>query len=181
MSKMPLSSEPRDDELDGEETELCLINTKTKLPVVVIDDAGGDSVKVIATDGRILLLERALFDDDSIELLMNRLNQKQQEKLSSIRRKIEADALATVRAVEDEVAYEATRLTFLAKIIEPLKAGERFTVICRDGHFTMTKDQFYSTFANVANSDSYQLNGTYNYHTTPSKAFFYCTSRRGGA
>lgn len=171
----------RSEDYDGDETELCLINKKNKdLLVVVVDDTDRDLVKVIATDGRILSLERKLFHPEPVELPVKSLNPEQQEKLRSINQQIETEALETVRKVGEIVMYETSRLTFLARIIEPLAPHESFSIICRDGHFTMTKTQFYSTFSNVANSVSYRLNGNYNYSTTPSKAYLYCKSRRRG-
>jgi hypothetical protein len=68
------------------------------------------------------------------------------------------------------VEYEATRLTFKAKQIEPLEMGQSFRVITPMGVFQMTKQDFYETFPNVVESSSYQDNGNYNYSVLPKKA-----------
>jgi hypothetical protein len=70
-------------------------------------------------------------------------------------------------------SYEASRLLFKKNIIELLDWDETFTVKIKDKNeeFILTKKQFYDTFDNVVNSDSYKLNGNYSYSKTPSKAY----------
>lgn len=65
------------------------------------------------------------------------------------------------------VRYSATRLTFKRDKIEPLQQDEAFEVATPLGLFRFTKKQFYATFANVVNSQSYKSKGNYNYRTLP--------------
>jgi hypothetical protein len=71
------------------------------------------------------------------------------------------------------------RLTFKAKIIEPLADNEVFRVECRDGNFEMTKSQFHSVFGNIVKSKSYsqsQYRYTYNYPKAPPEAYQFLIS-----
>jgi hypothetical protein len=70
-------------------------------------------------------------------------------------------------------SYEASRLLFKKNIIELLDWDQTFAVRIKDKNeeFVFTKKQFYDTFDNVVNSDSYKLNGNYSYSKTPSKAY----------
>ncbi len=66
--------------------------------------------------------------------------------------------------------YEFSRLSFLAKVIESLNAEESFRIICPEGTFQMTKNEFYSEFKNVVQSRSYREKGIYHYPKPPGKA-----------
>jgi hypothetical protein len=71
------------------------------------------------------------------------------------------------------VEYEATRLLFRAKLIEPLHSSQSFRIITPGGVFEMTKSEFYSVFSNVVASASYRENGIYHYASLPRKALAY--------
>ncbi len=66
--------------------------------------------------------------------------------------------------------YEFSRLCFKADVIEPLRLDDRFCIITNEGTFVMTKREFYETFQNVVDSQSYRLNKIYHYPKTPQKA-----------
>jgi hypothetical protein len=71
------------------------------------------------------------------------------------------------------VSYDASRLRFVSDRIEPLRDGDQFEIVTPDGTFRMTKAQFYSDFANVVASKSYQSAGYYHYPTIPERAWKY--------
>jgi hypothetical protein len=71
------------------------------------------------------------------------------------------------------------RLTFKAKIIEPLANNEVFRLECRDGNFEMTKAQFHAVFGNIVKSKSYsqsQYRYTYNCPKAPREAYQFLIS-----
>lgn len=70
-----------------------------------------------------------------------------------------------------KVTYKYTRLCFLAEMIEPLNSKESFRIICSEGIFQMTKEEFYREFQNVIQSRSYSEKGVYHYPKPPHKAF----------
>ena len=69
-----------------------------------------------------------------------------------------------------KVTYLYSRLTFHRDSIEPLKDSDRFRVETPRGAFEMSKAEFYQTFPNVVQTDSYTKNGLYNYPKVPEKA-----------
>lgn len=71
------------------------------------------------------------------------------------------------------VTYEATRLLFRAKQIEPLEPSQSFRIITPFGVFEMTKAEFHRAFPNVVASASYRENGIYHYASLPRKALAY--------
>jgi hypothetical protein len=67
--------------------------------------------------------------------------------------------------------YKHSRLCFRADVIEPLGMDGQFRIeTTRDGTFVMSKRQFYETFTNVVESESYSQNGVYHYPRLPKKA-----------
>lgn len=70
-----------------------------------------------------------------------------------------------------KVKYKYSRLTFKSDLIEPLKDNESFRVETRAGTFQMTKSDFYRVFKNVTESNSYNIDGLYNYVKVPQRAF----------
>ena len=74
------------------------------------------------------------------------------------------------RAAEPHVTYEATRLAFKARLIEPLDDDESFGIVTPVGTFQMTKRQFYDAFPRVVASASYRERGLYHFPTVPRAA-----------
>jgi len=70
-----------------------------------------------------------------------------------------------------KAVYKFYRLCFLAEEIEPLDLNESFRVICPEGIFQMTKEEFYREFSNVVKSRSYRDGGKYHYPKPPNRAF----------
>lgn len=68
------------------------------------------------------------------------------------------------------VEYYYSRLCFKADIIERLKDNEEFAVHTPVGIFKMTKAEFYETFPNIVESESYQRHGIYHMKNPPRKA-----------
>jgi hypothetical protein len=79
----------------------------------------------------------------------------------------------TPSGINTVVAYRSTRLLFRADVIEPLTQSDRFQVETQVGTFEMSKADFYSSFANVVASESYQTDGAYSYSKVPKKALQY--------
>ena len=69
-----------------------------------------------------------------------------------------------------KVAYRHTRLCFLKKKIEGLGAEDAFRIICHDGIFQMTKNEFYEVFDNIVSTRSYRDRGIYHSPRPPRKA-----------
>jgi len=74
--------------------------------------------------------------------------------------------------------YEATSLVFRKNVIDQLSERDNFTIFITSTKeaFTMSKQDFCSTFDNVASSDSYNINGVYSYSNTPKKAYRFLTT-----
>jgi len=72
--------------------------------------------------------------------------------------------------VSPAATYHAQRLAFRAEIIERLAPDDAFRVDTPEGSYQMTKAEFYDTFANVSESESYRSNAFYHYSRTPKKA-----------
>ncbi|MGO4819704.1 hypothetical protein [Flavobacterium sp. W22_SRS_FP1] len=74
--------------------------------------------------------------------------------------------------------YEAARLEFRKKVIEQLSERDKFTIFITSTNeaSTMSKQEFYDTFNNVASSDSYKIKGTYSYTKTPQKTYKYISN-----
>ena len=69
-----------------------------------------------------------------------------------------------------KVTYRHTRLCFFKEKIEGLEAEETFRVICNDGIFQMTKNEFYEVFENIVSTRSYRERGIYHSPKAPQKA-----------
>lgn len=67
-------------------------------------------------------------------------------------------------------SYRATRLLFKDEVIERLANEQSFRIETPEGTYEMTRAEFLGTFANVAQSNTYQTTGQYSYSTTPAKA-----------
>lgn len=80
------------------------------------------------------------------------------------------------------VEYNANRLLFRADVIEKLDNDDYFVINTPKGSFMMTKADFYDTFRNVVESNSYRNNGIYHYSSMPQKAlkFLSDNNRRFG-
>jgi len=59
---------------------------------------------------------------------------------------------------------------FFKEIIEGLDADESFRIICNDGIFQMTKNEFHEVFDNVIATRSYKERGHYHSPKPPRKA-----------
>lgn len=68
------------------------------------------------------------------------------------------------------VTYRYTRLCFIREKIDPLDPEDSFRIICNDGIFQMTKNEFYEVFNNVIATRSYKANGLYHSPSPPRKA-----------
>lgn len=68
------------------------------------------------------------------------------------------------------VSYKSRRLTFKRDVIDKLDKNDSFEIHVPSGTFRLTKNQFYTHFPNVAQSDSYRRLGVYWYPTVPRKA-----------
>jgi hypothetical protein len=80
---------------------------------------------------------------------------------------------ATDRVVE----YDAARLRFLKKRIEPMRPNDLLRIkVTGEGIFEMTKQQALDDFKNVIKSRSYLEAGYYHYSTTPQRALKYRVS-----
>lgn len=158
---------------DEQETVLCVANLVTGNKFIYSKDVSGDIFELIRPDGQKANLEKRLFRDDEIEVPISELHREQIEAYYELINKIE-----TTNNRAGGIEYEAARLTFIKRHIERLKSNEYFTIICRDGHFKMTKAQFYADFPNVAGSKSYRDYGSFNYPTTPHRAYKYRVDRR---
>lgn len=66
--------------------------------------------------------------------------------------------------------YRYTRLCFIREKIDPLGPEDSFRIICDDGIFQMTKNEFYEVFNNVIATRSYKANGLYHSPSPPRKA-----------
>jgi hypothetical protein len=86
---------------------------------------------------------------------------------------------STALVKDGTLTYRSSRLAFRAKFIEPLGDTEKFRIETPKGIYEMTKADFFRTFANVAASDSYRVNGVYHYSTIPAKALAYRISAAG--
>ena len=69
-----------------------------------------------------------------------------------------------------KVTYRYSRLSFHRNSIEPLKDSDRFRAETSLEAFEMSKAEFYQTFPNVVQTDSYTKKGLYNYPKVPEKA-----------
>ena len=69
-----------------------------------------------------------------------------------------------------KVTYRHTRLCFLKEKIENLEAEDAFRIICPDGVFQMTKNEFYEVFDNIVSTHSYRDRGIYHSPRPPRKA-----------
>ena len=69
-----------------------------------------------------------------------------------------------------KVTYRHTRLCFFKEIIEGLDADESFRILCNDGIFQMTKNEFHEVFDNVIATRSYKERGHYHSPKPPRKA-----------
>jgi hypothetical protein len=69
-----------------------------------------------------------------------------------------------------KVTYRHSRLCFLKKEIEDLEAEDAFRIICNDGIFQMTKNEFYEIFDNIVSTRSYRDRGIYHSPKPPRKA-----------
>lgn len=67
-------------------------------------------------------------------------------------------------------AYSASRLAFKASVIDRLEADQAFRIETPGGTFEMTRTEFETTFANVAESPTYRKTGSYSYASVPRKA-----------
>jgi hypothetical protein len=79
--------------------------------------------------------------------------------------------------------YESARLEFRKKVIEQLSERDKFTIFITSTNeaFTMSKQEFYDTFNNVASSDSYKIKGIYSYTKTPQKTYKYLSNSSEGS
>ena len=59
------------------------------------------------------------------------------------------------------IEYSYSRLCFKADVIEQLNDNDEFAVHTPFGVFQMSKAEFYETFPNNINTESYQKNGIY--------------------
>ena len=71
---------------------------------------------------------------------------------------------------ESKATIRFPRLCFKRNVIEPLAFEDTFQIVTDTGTFQMTKAEFYTDFANVVGSRSYQEAGIYHYPKLPSKA-----------
>ena len=69
-----------------------------------------------------------------------------------------------------KVTYRDHRLCFKKEYIEPLGPEDSFRIICGNGIFQMTKNEFYEVFNNVIATRSYKANGLYHSPSPPRKA-----------
>ena len=69
-----------------------------------------------------------------------------------------------------KVTYRDSRLCFKKEYIEPLNPEESFRIVCGNGIFQMTQNEFYKVFDNVVNTSSYQERGQYHSKKPPRKA-----------
>ena len=75
------------------------------------------------------------------------------------------------------VEYEAARLRFLRKRIDPMRPNDMVRIkVPGEGIFEMTKQQAFDEFSNVFRSRSYREAGYYHYSTTPQRALKYRVS-----
>lgn len=75
------------------------------------------------------------------------------------------------------VEYEAARLRFLKKRIDPMHPHDMLRIkVPGQGIFEMTKQQVLDEFENVFASRAYQEAGYYHYSTTPQRALKYRVS-----
>jgi hypothetical protein len=79
--------------------------------------------------------------------------------------------------------YQSSRLLFKKNIIEPLQMTEKFSIHVTSSNetFTMSKTEFYQTFYNVVDSDSYSKGGSYSYSKIPDKAYQYLAPTKSTA
>ncbi len=66
--------------------------------------------------------------------------------------------------------YAASRLRFLADVIEPMAMNNVFEIVTPIGTWRMTKAEFYRVFPNVVSSGSYVNSKYYHYPKPPQKA-----------
>lgn len=69
-----------------------------------------------------------------------------------------------------KVTYRDHRLCFKKEYIEPLGPEDSFRIICGNGIFQMTKNEFYEAFNNIVKTSSYQERGQYHSKNPPRKA-----------
>jgi len=75
------------------------------------------------------------------------------------------------------VEYQAARLRFLKKKIDPMQPNDLLRIkVPGEGIFEMTKQQALNEFSNVFATRSYQRAGYYHYSTTPQRALKYRVS-----
>ena len=93
------------------------------------------------------------------------------EPVLDIKKKIAPKAdRGSVDKKRPAVGYQHPRLCFKAQLIEPLDPHDIFIVVTdKDGIFRFSKQDFYTTFPNVVQSISYQINGYYHYPAIPKK------------
>lgn len=77
-----------------------------------------------------------------------------------------------------DVSYSASRLTFKAKVIEPLAEDDAFRVVTPSGTFQFTKAGFYRAFPGVVSSASYREKGLYNFPSVPRAALPFLVERK---
>lgn len=69
-----------------------------------------------------------------------------------------------------KVTYRDHRLCFKKEYIEPLGPEDSFRIVCANGIFQMTKNEFYEVFSNIVKTSSYQDRGQYHSKNPPRKA-----------
>ena len=76
--------------------------------------------------------------------------------------------------------FEYARLTFSKSLIEPLNLEDDFSihVTSTNETFTFSKREFFTTFNNVVNSNSYKIKGIYSYTKIPQKTYAFLSNRR---
>lgn len=150
----------------------CLRNATSQQHFILLEDEGKPKVTLINPEGKVCDLRRDLFQEEAFEKLLDEWEAHlTHAQLKSYFRYLEKILIPPADITDSGRSYTSTRLTFIKRVIEPLRPDQTFSVnVIGEGVFEMTKIDFEHVFDNVRKSKSYRDYGSYNYHTIPNKA-----------
>jgi len=135
-------------------------------------------IKTINKKGNITLSQNEISNKISTDEDKVTINEEANEEYRKLTNKeIELEPEINGLAEPSEFRYTSTRLSFRKNIIEQMLDNDILFIEVvgtqnpdNNGVFRLTKNDIYNTFSNVINSNSYKIDGNYNYIRTPTKA-----------
>lgn len=135
-------------------------------------------IKSINKKGNITLSQNEISKKNSNDADKVTINEEANEEYRKFtNKKNELEPEINELAEPREFKYQSTRLSFRKNIIEQMLYSDILIIEVvgaqnpdNNGVFRLTKNDIYNTFSNVINSNSYKIDGNYNYIRTPTKA-----------